>query len=185
MKTGILILIIIAVGIGVYYYTKEPAEAPGNQAPATAEENTEQQTETEEETTDQELAEETDAQETSTGTDAGMEFPTTDVDGEADVSVDADGETRTFDITGTNYEFDVTEMRVTEGDTVTVNFESAEGFHDWVVDEFNAATEQVRPGTPTSVTFVADEAGTFEYYCSVGSHRELGMVGTLIVEPAE
>lgn len=97
-------------------------------------------------------------------------------------SEEATGEAKTFTISGTNFAFDVTEMRVKQGDTVTVNFESAEGFHDWVVDEFNAATEQVRPGTPTSVTFVADKAGTYEYYCSVGQHRANGMVGTLIVE---
>ena len=34
----------------------------------------------------------------------------------------------------------------------------------------------------TSVTFIADQEGSFEYYCSVGNHREEGMVGTLIVE---
>lgn len=34
----------------------------------------------------------------------------------------------------------------------------------------------------TSVTFVADETGTFEYYCSVGNHRGQGMIGKLIVE---
>lgn len=94
----------------------------------------------------------------------------------------AQPESHTFTVTGTNFAFDVTEMRVKEGDTVTVNFEAAEGFHDWVIDAFDAATDQVRPGTPTSVTFVADAAGTYEYYCSVGSHRAQGMVGTLIVE---
>ncbi len=95
---------------------------------------------------------------------------------------DSDGENVTFDISGTNFAFDVTEMRVSEGDTVTVNFTSESGFHDWVVDEFGAATEQVDTGGTTSVTFVADRAGTYEYYCSVGSHRDRGMVGTLIVE---
>lgn len=87
-----------------------------------------------------------------------------------------------FNLTGTNFAYNETEIRVSEGDTVTIHFESEEGFHDWVVDEFGAATEKVRPGTPTSVTFVADTAGTYEYYCSVGSHRANGMVGTLIVE---
>lgn len=87
-----------------------------------------------------------------------------------------------FNVTGKNFEFSVKEMKVKKGDTVTVNFESTGGFHDWVVDEFKAATKQVNPGTKTSVTFVADKAGTFEYYCSVGKHRASGMVGTLIVE---
>ena len=87
-----------------------------------------------------------------------------------------------FTINGKNYEFDVKEMRVSEGDTVRVEFTSSSGFHDWTVDEFNAATDQVSTGKSTSIEFVANKAGTYEYYCSVGSHRLRGMVGTLIVE---
>jgi plastocyanin len=122
---------------------------------------------------------------------------TVETDGEEDAMVEAEENADTleqesdpalddvviFDIKGTNYAFDMTELTVTEGDTVTINFESSDGFHDWVIDEFDAATEQVRPGTPTSVTFVADQPGTFEYYCSVGNHRAQGMVGTLTVMP--
>ena len=93
-----------------------------------------------------------------------------------------DAEAKVFTVAGVNFAFDVNEIRVQEGDTVTIQFESTDGFHDWVVDEFDAATEKVRPGTPTSITFVADKAGTYEYYCSVGNHRAQGMVGTLIVE---
>lgn len=111
----------------------------------------------------------------------------TDVVSEADPATsgmnDAPADLGTvFTVKGVNYAFDVDEIRVKEGDTVTINFESSDGFHDWVVDEFDAATAQVRPGTPTSVTFVASKAGTYEYYCSVGSHRAQGMVGNLIVE---
>lgn len=113
---------------------------------------------------------------TEEGTDSGMEFPTVDVD--VNASVDA----HVFNVGGTNFAFDVEEIRVKEGDTVTINFVSNDGFHDWVVDEFDAATAQVNTGGTTSVTFVADTAGTYEYYCSVGNHRAQGMVGTLIVE---
>ncbi|MAZ41143.1 hypothetical protein CL654_03445 [bacterium] len=88
----------------------------------------------------------------------------------------------TFDITGRNFAFNQGEIRVKEGDVVTINFESTDGFHDWVVDEFSAATSRVSTGGKTSVTFTADKTGEFEYYCSVGSHRAQGMVGTLIVE---
>jgi plastocyanin len=87
-----------------------------------------------------------------------------------------------FNVKGVPFSFDMKEIKVKKGDTVTINFESSEGFHDWVVDEFSAATKQVQPGTPTSVTFIADKIGEFEYYCSVGSHRAQGMVGKLIVE---
>lgn len=97
-------------------------------------------------------------------------------------SVTIDPNARVFAVTGINYGYDVKEITVKKGDTVTINFESTDGFHDWVIDEFDAKTSKVQPGVPTSVTFVADKAGTFEYYCSVGSHRMHGMVGKLIVQ---
>lgn len=94
-----------------------------------------------------------------------------------------EGTEHTFDVEGVDFAFDVTEIIVKKGDTVTINFTSTMGYHDWVVDEFEAATEQVTPDDGvTSVTFTADEAGTFEYYCSVGNHRAQGMVGNLVVE---
>ena len=74
------------------------------------------------------------------------------------------------------------EMIVREGDIVTIEFSSEEGFHDWVVDEFNASTERINAGSRSRVVFVADKKGTFEYYCSVGKHRANGMKGTFIVE---
>lgn len=104
--------------------------------------------------------------------DAIMEFPVTDNEVPAKV----------FNLVGENFAFDIEEIRVKEGDTVIINLESTDGFHDWVVDKFDAATAQVGPGTPTTVTFTATEAGTYEYYCSVGSHRARGMVGVLVVE---
>lgn len=105
-----------------------------------------------------------------------------DVSAEAEVDVDADTTTQVIDLDGFNFGYSMDEIRVSEGDTVTINLTSTDGFHDWVVDEFDAATERVRDGETTSVTFVADTAGTYEFYCSVGNHRAEGMVGTLIVE---
>jgi len=90
--------------------------------------------------------------------------------------------TAVFDVSGKKFSFSREEIRVKQGDTVTINFMSTDGFHDWVVDEFGAATERVNTGGSTSVTFTADKAGEYEFYCSVGNHRALGMVGKLIVE---
>jgi hypothetical protein len=42
--------------------------------------------------------------------------------------------------------------------------------------------EQVGAGASDVVEFTADKAGTFEYYCSVGNHRAMGMKGTLTVK---
>lgn len=89
---------------------------------------------------------------------------------------------QTFDIKGLDYDYDVKEIRVKLGSTVKINFTNTEGFHDLVIDEFNAATKQIPVNQSETITFVADKAGTFEYYCSVGKHRANGMWGKLIVE---
>ena len=75
------------------------------------------------------------------------------------------------------------DLVVNEGDTVRIEFTSTAGFHDWTLTEFSAATQRVNAGGSTFVEFVADKSGTFEYFCSVGSHRSLGMKGKLIVQP--
>ena len=105
-----------------------------------------------------------------------------DIDEEV-VEDDAETSSMSFDLTGQNFALSETEIRVPLGTEVTINFESVMGFHDWTVDDFDAATSQVNDGDGvTSVTFVADQVGVFEYYCSVGMHRAAGMVGNLIVE---
>jgi plastocyanin len=86
------------------------------------------------------------------------------------------------DLTGKNFAFSKKEIKIKEGDIVQINFTSENGFHDWKLSEYEVATEKVNTGGSSSVTFTASKAGSFEYYCSVGSHRTLGMVGTLIVE---
>lgn len=92
------------------------------------------------------------------------------------------GTVKEFTINGTNFAFEPSLITVKKGDKVKITFNSTQGFHDFVVDEFGAATKQIQsPGTEV-IEFVADKAGSFEYYCSVGSHRKMGMVGTLKVQ---
>ena len=92
---------------------------------------------------------------------------------------------QTVEITVTSRGFDFTpeEIRVNLGDRVVLTYENGGGFHDWVLDEFDAATRQISGGQSQTIEFVADKAGEFEFYCSVGNHRARGMVGTFIVEP--
>ena len=87
-----------------------------------------------------------------------------------------------FTIEAKKFEFSVKEIRVKKGDFVRINLKSVDGFHDLVVDAFNAATKQINTGDSSFVEFKADKTGTFEFYCSVGTHRQMGMVGKLIIE---
>ena len=102
------------------------------------------------------------------------------VGGDADPGTNQ-GEVKEFTVEGGNFAFTPSTMTVKKGDTVRITFKNMEGFHDFVIDEFDVKTQQIQGGTEETVEFVADEAGTFEYYCSVGKHREMGMKGTLTV----
>lgn len=85
-------------------------------------------------------------------------------------------------ITGGNYSFTPNEIKVKKGDKVTITFKNSEGMHDFMLDEFNVKTNVIGEGKEETVSFTPDRVGTFEFYCSVGSHRKMGMVGKLIVE---
>lgn len=73
------------------------------------------------------------------------------------------------------------EIVVNKGDTIRLTLTNSDGFHDFVIDEFDVATKKINQGETDTIEFTVDKAGEFEYYCSVGNHREMGQVGTLIV----
>lgn len=92
------------------------------------------------------------------------------------------GTTKEFTVTGKNFSFAPANMMVKKGDRVKITFVNDAGTHDLVVDGYNARTKIMQGGARETIEFVADKAGSFEYYCSVGSHRQMGMKGTLIVQ---
>jgi len=89
---------------------------------------------------------------------------------------------KTFNVKGLDYSYDVKEIKVKLNDKVKINFTNTEGFHDLKIDELGVATKQIKVNESESVEFVANKAGSFQYYCSVGQHRANGMWGTIIVE---
>ncbi|PIN95200.1 hypothetical protein COU53_00615 [Candidatus Pacearchaeota archaeon CG10_big_fil_rev_8_21_14_0_10_30_48] len=97
------------------------------------------------------------------------------------------GQVKTISVSGENFKFvvdgeDNPTIYAREGDRVVIEFKSTAGLHDFVVDELDVSTKRVGSGESTSVEFVADKAGTFSYYCSVGDHRAKGMEGKFIIE---
>lgn len=90
--------------------------------------------------------------------------------------------TKQFTVTGTNYSFSLKEIKVKKGDTVSITFTDSVGSHNLMVDKYNVGTKVLGAGQSETITFVANQTGSFDYYCSVSNHRQLGMQGTLIVE---
>jgi plastocyanin len=75
------------------------------------------------------------------------------------------------------------ELRVRAGDWVSLSLVNEDPvFHDLMVEGVENVDTPARPGQTSSIRFIMDEPGTYEFMCSVPGHAEAGMVGTLIVE---
>lgn len=85
-------------------------------------------------------------------------------------------------VEGGNFFFKPNEIRVKKGEKVTITLKNSGGFHNLEIDELNVKTKTIKDGETDTVSFTPDKTGSFEYYCAVGNHREMGMKGTLIVE---
>jgi nitrite reductase (NO-forming) len=79
------------------------------------------------------------------------------------------------------------ELVVNQGDTVQLTVINGDAvLHDLVIHEFGADTGDMFAAEETVILeFVADQAGVFEYFCSIPGHREIGMKGVLRVEGAD
>lgn len=116
-------------------------------------------------------------------TNSTMPLPESSGSGVIEKVVENAGPVKEFTVIGSSFKFSPSSITVKKGDTVRVNFKSSGGaLHDFKIDEFDVATSQLGEDEEEQVEFVADKAGTFEYYCSVGNHRQMGMVGKLVVQ---
>ena len=171
MKTLLIVVAVIAVlGGGFYWYTSmQQAAVPAATGTSMNDTNG--------------------AAMDTTNTDAGAPAGTNTgaaatVHANVDVGATAgEGKMDSFTVTGSNYAMSPKTLSVKKGDTVKITFTNAGGMHDFVIDEFSVRTNRIQGGASQTVTFVADKTGSFQYYCSVGQHRDMGMWGTLTVTP--
>ena len=91
------------------------------------------------------------------------------------------GDVKSFQVLASNFKFEPSEIKVEVGDLVRIEFYSTQGFHNFVIDNLNVKSQEIETGFVDFIEFKADKKGEFQYYCSVGDHKERGMVGKLIV----
>lgn len=85
-------------------------------------------------------------------------------------------------VEGSNYSFTPNKITVKKGEKTRVVFKNKDGIHDFRVDELGIMTAAVRSGEEDFVEFTPQKTGQFEFYCSVDGHRQMGMIGTLVVQ---
>lgn len=89
----------------------------------------------------------------------------------------------TITVEGSEMKFLPATLTFTAGQQVKLVFKNTGNMpHDFVIDELGVRTKQIGKGTSETVEFTPTKTGTFEYYCSVGFHRKLGMKGTVTVK---
>ena len=54
--------------------------------------------------------------------------------------------------------------------------------HNLTIEGLNLATKTINPGESDDISFTPSAAGTYTFFCSVDSHRDLGLTGTLTIQ---
>ena len=87
-----------------------------------------------------------------------------------------------FSLTAKRWSFTPNTVTVNQGDTVKFSITSVDVTHGFTISEFGVS-ERLIPGRTTEVEFVADQKGSFTFFCTVfcGSGHG-GMRGTLVVQ---
>ena len=96
-------------------------------------------------------------------------------------TVMTDTDVKVFTLEAGSFYYKPNVINVKKGDKVKAIMNSVDMMHDFVIDELNIKSAIAKSGSSAEVEFTADKVGSFEFYCSVGSHRKMGMVGTLVV----
>lgn len=91
--------------------------------------------------------------------------------------------TNEIKVSGGDFSFTPSKLLVKKGEKVKITFQNTGKFpHNLTVDKLGVGSKTVQPGQSDSFEFTADTAGTFAIFCSVDSHRQKGMEGTLTVQ---
>ena len=93
-----------------------------------------------------------------------------------------DSKVVTIEMQAGSFYFNPKEIRVKKGQTVKINLKAMDAMHNFNIDELGVKSPTLNAGETTTIDFVANKLGEFEYYCLIGQHRKLGQVGTLIDE---
>ncbi len=79
-----------------------------------------------------------------------------------------------------NFSFTPNVIVASPGDRVSVTFAKSSGIHTFSIDEIGLDFA-IAEGEKLNFT-APSEPGQYPFYCSIGSHRAMGLLGTLVVE---
>jgi len=94
-----------------------------------------------------------------------------------------EGQVRELTIDAGEFFFTPKDVILNAGEKVKLTLKNVgKGNHDWRIEGTDIKTKIITSGQTDIVEFTAPSAGTYALYCSVPGHRQMGMVGELIVK---
>ncbi len=112
-----------------------------------------------------------------------MQETVTPADSSSPSGIMEEGTVKEITVEGFEFKFAPATLTFKKGETVKLTLKNTGKMpHDFVIDELGVKTKVINGGETDTIEFTPDKTGSFEYYCSVGKHREMGMKGTATVE---
>lgn len=91
-------------------------------------------------------------------------------------------ETMKVTVEGSEFAFSPSTITAKKGQTVEVTFKNTGAYPHNLTIVGVAQSKTIQPGSEDTFSFTADKTGTFPFSCTVDSHADKGMTGTLTVE---
>lgn len=94
----------------------------------------------------------------------------------------ASGDVKEFDVEIYQFGYEPDTITVNQGDLVRLKISTRDVAHGFAIQEYNI-NEYIKPGQPANLEFVANQKGTFKYYCNIPCGRgHMMMRGEFIVK---
>jgi plastocyanin len=87
----------------------------------------------------------------------------------------------TVKLDASDFAYSVKKITASADSELVLEVTNVQGVHDFVIDELGVSSGRLPVGKTVRLQIPTDKPGSYQYYCSVGNHRELGMVGTLVI----
>lgn len=86
-------------------------------------------------------------------------------------------------VEGNEFAFIPSTITVKQGEAVKVTFKNTGKYpHNFTLTDLSIQTKTIQSGEEDTVTFTPDKTGSFTYVCTVPTHADKGMKGTLTVQ---
>ncbi len=107
----------------------------------------------------------------------------TEVDASLDSKVDSKETVKVIRVSGQDFSFNLSDAKLKRGEKIRIEFTNTGRMeHDFRIEELNIGTKIINKGENDVLEFTVPQSGELTYFCSVGTHRALGMEGKFIIE---